>query len=104
MKIETQIKKAGFSVEFLNYYQMRVNGEIDIWLNEKGRSLAWHDILLNERGRIPDDQIVFFLKNRTEMRGAPISKDAFIDSLVTNCGWPYQEAEQEWNKRQERTT
>jgi hypothetical protein len=41
-----------------------VNGEIDIYVNSKGRPFTWQDPWTQEHGRKPEDQIVAFLKIR----------------------------------------
>jgi hypothetical protein len=104
MDLAKKLQKQGYSVQVFNEYHLRVNEELDLFPNSKGRSIAWHDRYLNTRGRVPEDQVVFFAKNHINgERTSQAEKESFIKTLTDACGWTLQEAEKEWTLRQQRS-
>ena len=94
-----QLEKAGFRIQQFDPYHHRVNGEFDVWTNERGRALTWHDRFTGDWGRVPEDQVVHFIKRRLEREEMECTKEEFMNRLM-QIGWPFEEAEKSWNERQ----
>lgn len=102
MKLVSKLEKAGHRVRVFTEYHLRINGEIDLFPNDKGRSISWHDRFLNTRGRVPEDQILFFVNARMNSeRTEQATKESFINTATKACGWTLEEAEKEWKLRTE---
>lgn len=98
-----KITKAGYKLEQFDRYHFRINGELDIWLNSRNRSLAWHDILGQDRGRVREDKVMEFIKRHFETPRTEASHDSFVGTLVKDCKWTPEEAEKAWQERQGET-
>ena len=92
------LEKAGFQVQLFDTFHHRINGEIDVWTNSRGRALSWHDRFTGDRGRVPENQVVFFVKRRLQRENTEQTKEEFMNRLM-QIGWKYEEAEKSWNER-----
>ncbi|MGC2234297.1 MAG: hypothetical protein WBA09_22540 [Candidatus Acidiferrum sp.] len=93
-----QLEKAGLRVQQFDPYHHRVNGEIDVWTNAQGRALSWHDRFTGDRGHIPEDQVVQFLKRRLDREPSDCTREEFMSRLM-QIGWSYEESEKSWKER-----
>lgn len=85
-------------IEFTSWH-IRVAGRIDVYVGKRGCS--WWDMVRDERGKKPMDQIPHFIKQRLAERLPEAPKHLFISRLV-DIGWTKEEAEQSWKDRQSR--
>jgi len=83
-------------VEFTEWH-IRVADRIDIFTGKRGTK--WWDMLMDERGKKPIDQVPHFIKQRISERPTEAPKHLFISRLV-EIGWSEEEAEQQWKDRQ----
>ncbi len=103
MNLAAKIRKAGHDVRMFSEYHFRVDDQFDLFPNDRGRAIAWHDRYFNTRGRVPQDQAVHFVNNRlSEKRIESATKESFIQTITTTCGWSIEEAELEWKNRKEK--
>jgi len=94
-----KLEKAGFRVQQFDPYHHRVNGEIDVWTNARGRALSWHDRFTGDRGKVPENQVVHLLKRRLDREPVECTREEYMNRLMA-IGWTYEESEASWNERQ----
>jgi hypothetical protein len=94
-----KLEKADLRVQQFDPYHHRVNGEIDVWTNKRGRPLTWHDWITGDWGKKPEDQIVKWLVNRLSSPRPDVTEEQFIERLVS-IGWGRKEARESWTARQ----
>lgn len=100
MKLVTKLKRAGYAVTIFSQHHIRVNDELDLFPNERGRPISWHDRLLNVRGSVwPENVIALARERMNAKRAQQATKQSFIKTITETCGWSLEEAEQEWESR-----
>jgi hypothetical protein len=97
-----KLEKAGLRVQRFDEYHHRVNGEIDVWTNERGRPLTWHDWITGDWGKKPAEQVVKWILQRVSVPRPDVTKEQFVDRLVA-IGWDRKDAEASWSERQLQT-
>ena len=103
MRRVRQLEKSGFEVRQLDHgYHFRVNGSFDFNTNIHGRPFYWRDLLTGESGKVPERDLPKFIeKHFSENNTRQTTRESFISTLI-GIGWTQQEAEKEWQTRQER--
>jgi len=93
-----KLREMGHNVEQFTECHFRVADQIDFWL-PRGK---WHDLVTNERGQKPLDQIPFWIDQRLRSRTPEqLEKQQFIVNLL-DIGWRKEDAKSAWQDRQKK--
>lgn len=81
-----QLRAMKIDVIQFTEWHIRVGGRIDFFFGKN--DCSWWDMLLDERGKKPADQIIFFVKHRLEMKGARnMERKAVTSHVMISIGY-----------------